>query len=187
MDNITAKTLKRMPSGARACKSPRRWFKATFPKEQYPTGVSLRVAWDACPRDDWRVWFALNWLPIEQVQGLAWKFAGQAMRLAGIEEYADNVTADNWEEARATTNGLYQKLHPHGRAVFVVDHDEAVKIAGANNAVVFAHNAAFYAIPQPFDARISAGNAANQACVIFPPAISEQVAWCEAMLFQEAK
>jgi hypothetical protein len=178
MTNITAKTLKRMPSGARACKKPRRWFKSTFPKEQYPNGASLRVAWRACPRDDWRVWFALNWLPIEQVQGLAWRFAGQAMRLAGIDEYADNVTADNWKEARATTNGLYE---------FVVDDYEAVKIAGASNAVVFAYNVEFFAIPHPLEARMSALSAANQACVIFPPAIEEQVAWCEAMLFQEAK
>ena len=74
-------------------------FDANFPK-----GTDLRTAWDACPRDDWRVWFATHSLSREEAERLAWRFAGQAFRFAALihpslARFSDNLTPQNWREA----------------------------------------------------------------------------------------
>ena len=105
MTMITNKHLKNMPSGNRACSAARKWFKATFP-DDYKSGVDMRTAWVVLKthtaeeqRLDWLIWFGCNQLDGEKREAFSWFAAGLAMRYAGIAEYADNVTAENWEEA----------------------------------------------------------------------------------------
>lgn len=94
---ITRELLKEMPSGKEACIEARLWFDSNF-----PNGGELSAVWKACNNDEWRVWFACHYLPKEAQQELAWKFAGQAMRNAGIEAFADNVNDSNWQKAKRT-------------------------------------------------------------------------------------
>jgi hypothetical protein len=97
---ITIKLLKKMPSGRRACKGAIGWF-----IDKFPEGAELEEAWSTCPVVAWKVWFAYQWLPAEARQALTYRLVGQAFRFASqvnpsLVEYADNVTADNLDEAR---------------------------------------------------------------------------------------
>ena len=151
MTFITNKHLKNMPSGNCACKSARKWFKSTFPKDQYPDGVPMRNAWDVLKADinedqhlNWLIWFGCNQLDSEKRQNFAWFAAGLAMRHAGIAEFADNVTAENWMDARA-------RARANARA------DANANAAYAAYAAYAAAHAAAYAV----DAAAHAADAAD--------------------------
>jgi len=85
---ITNKLLKHMPSGDKACKPARKWFKRTF-----PDGADWEEAWSACQEDDWLIWFALNYLPRDTVVELAFKFIEQAKGIARQDRSKDY---DGW-------------------------------------------------------------------------------------------
>ena len=81
---ITIADLEEMPSGDRACSGARDWF-----AERFPNGAELREAWDACPSDDWRVWFACHWMARDD-RALVVRFARWCAKCA--RRYADAAT-----------------------------------------------------------------------------------------------
>ena len=159
----------------RACSGARQWFASTF-----PNGATLRTAWDACHRDDWRVWFACHVLPHEHIVRLTWRFAGQAFRYAAVwkpslERYADNVTPENWREAS-------------NAATAYTDADAFAYSAAASAAYANAADAAYAAAAYAADADAAytaAAYAADAAYAAAGDARTEQVLWCAAELFQE--
>ena len=72
----------------------REWWIDTYGPDAV---VEIDKALSDCKRDDWVVWLAGKRHP---ALGFVW--AGMAMRWAGIAAYADNVTEENWREARST-------------------------------------------------------------------------------------
>ena len=112
--NITPQMLVDM----RACREARNWFAATF-----PNGASLREAWAACPRDDWRIYFALRQMSKERVVAFGWWCAGQAFRYAAIgapalTQFSGNVTPQNWREAYAAAHAAIAAHTAATRATF---------------------------------------------------------------------
>lgn len=93
---ITAQTLERTQSGERACGPARQWFAAAF-----PNGGELAEVWDACPRWQWRVWFAAHSAKL----GEAMAFARDCVRRA--EDYAVAVAeaADHYYAAASFVSG----------------------------------------------------------------------------------
>jgi len=92
---VTNKLLKNMPSGRKACKPARKWF-----KEEFPNGADWKDVWDSCLDYRWQVWFTANYLPDDDVCELMYIFVGQALRYVSVvdsrlDEYADNVTSEN--------------------------------------------------------------------------------------------
>lgn len=94
MRKITVEQLRKL----NACADAVKWF-----ADAYPDGAEITVETLATvPNRRWIVWLASRLNP-----SLGWVWAGIAFRHAArrnptLAQYADNVTADNWREARNT-------------------------------------------------------------------------------------
>lgn len=181
--NITIDTLLEMPSGSRACEDAGDWFTDTFPNSTYPEGVDLRTAWDTLKASevdenlDWLIWFGCHWLNATKRQEFAWFAAGLAMRHAGITEFADNVTAENWREAKdaaastASANAAAYYAASAASAYYAVDAVSAAADADAANDADAAY-AAYYTA----DAAYYTANKRHEA-------IAEMVERMEVLIF----
>lgn len=159
-----------------ACKRTRDYFFRTY---GFSAAAPLRQVWDewvgwresANYSNEDRIWLACRLLEDKKRDALAFRFAGQAMRFAGITEYADNVTLENWRDASERARELW------------ADSDyQNEKINGAR---ICAHRAACSAIDKkPIYAELAAEDARRVA----PSgqgvaALTEQVQWCAEALF----
>lgn len=78
----------------------RDFYRMNFPPNVYPDGVSLAHFWHSYQRSaeyyhSNLTWLALSLLPTPDMIALTLRFAGQAMRLVGSEEFGDKITVDN--------------------------------------------------------------------------------------------
>ena len=164
--------LLKMPSGRKACDDALEWF-----EEEFPNGGELEAVWDACEDNAWKVWFTCHYVSFDERQALAWKFAGQAFRFAAeyhpeLEEFADNVNEDNWEEARDKAYASYASS-----AFSYASYASFASSSAASSASFFAYAAyasfsASYASSAVFSASYAAFHARK-----------EQAEWCEDILF----
>ena len=197
MKMITMAELESM--GERPCKEAMDWF-----RETHPDGATLAAAWESCPHDDWRVWYACHTLPREKVIALAYRFAGQAFRYAArahvsLEPWADNVTPENVAAARAAVAAAWAAREA-ARAAMMDEPDvaeamdEAARAAWAARAAAsaWAWVAAWVALAE--DAAWAAWEAARAAMMEEPDtaaadvkaARAEQAQWCaEALGIEE--
>ena len=157
--NITPQMLVDM----RACREARNWFVAMF-----PAGTDLRTAWAACPRDDWRIYFALRQMSKERVVAFGWWCAGQAFRYAAIgapvlTQFAGNVTPQNWREAYATAHAV-NASDAADAAAYASASALATNVADANHVAFYASESAAHA------------DAATRA---------EHARWCAKVLFAQ--
>lgn len=161
MTNITMNTFLRMPSGDRACREARKHFENKYGKD---ASVSLSQLWREWDRPDNenadRIWFACNWLTGSLLSDLAMRFAGQAMRYAGIEHA--ELTAHNVAEAIAVACSA----DPYVGSYF------AYAAACAADVANHTADAARYAVVAS-DYAVNIGDAA---------AVAEQIAWCAQAL-----
>jgi len=106
-----------------ACDDALEWWLEIY---DYDAVVDLELALADCPEDDWVVWLASKRHP---AIGFVW--AGMAMRWAGIVAYADNVTEENWREARSAARNTSAY---NATANAVARHSYAYDAASANAA-----------------------------------------------------
>lgn len=132
---ITIETLKRMPSGNRACSAAQEWFMETF-----PDGAAIHDVWNACNKDEWRVWFTVNFVEPTITAGLIAEFidngptvisasAYLAAVLAGdADTYADDDAADRaLRDLLADTNyPITYATDAYGIAAYTADDTATV-------------------------------------------------------------
>lgn len=78
----------------------RDFHRMNFSAKQFPNGVPLPYFWHSYQQSaeyyhSCLTWLALSLLPVPDMIALTLRFAGQAMRLVGSEEFGDKVTVDN--------------------------------------------------------------------------------------------
>lgn len=151
-----------------------KWF-----NEAFPAGTAaIEEVWAVCPKDDWRIWFAVSVVSFEARQKLAWLFAGQALRYAaGATDIRAHVNSKDWQEANGSAASAANVAAKAASAAEDALANDAASLSAL--AAAYAHETASTANTafEDFDAHVQAANTARV----------EQVAWVWKEILQAKK
>lgn len=167
---ITLETLLQMPSGDKACAEAQLWF-----KQYFPTGATLTEAWRKCPNNDWRIWFTVNWVELEQLKMLALRFAGQAAAYKSVSTpelapFANAITPENVEDAYRIAGMAHEPYTPVLLAIW------------SSRAVIEGRSSSAVSTPGWAAATAEYAQSVAEESGRERDAVAEQIAWCAEAL-----